>query len=171
MTASAIPAAATPGAAQPARPRPRGRYFDEFVLGERFASPRRTITQTDIINFACLSGDFNAPHVDFEFCKTQPYGEVIAHGPLVFSIAAGLLCQLGLNDGTIVAMMGVDAWRALLPVKHGDTIQALATVAGLTPTHSGTRGIVTFEREVVNQRGEVVQTMTVRSMYLCTPAA
>ena len=41
--------------------RPRGKYYDEFKLGDRFKSPRRTITQTDIINFACLSGDFNAP--------------------------------------------------------------------------------------------------------------
>jgi acyl dehydratase len=153
----------------PAKARPRGRYFDEFHLGERFESPRRTITQTDIINFACLSGDFNAPHVDFEFCKTQPYGEIIAHGPLVFSIAAGLLCQLGLNDGTIVAMMGVDAWRAVAPVKHGDTIRAVAIVDELKLTSSGTRGIVTFRREVLNQRDETVQTMIVRSMYLCTP--
>ncbi|MBC5767047.1 MaoC/PaaZ C-terminal domain-containing protein [Ramlibacter albus] len=149
--------------------RPRGRYFDEFKLGERFESPRRTITQTDIINFACLSGDFNAPHVDFEFCKTQPYGEIIAHGPLVFSIAAGLLCQLGLNDGTIVAMMGVDEWRAHAPVKHGDTIRAVATVDELKLTSSGTRGIVTFRRTVLNQRDETVQSMIVRSMYLCSP--
>ncbi|MBI5277641.1 MAG: MaoC family dehydratase N-terminal domain-containing protein [Burkholderiales bacterium] len=160
---------ATATAPTPPKARPRGRYFDEFRLGERFESPRRTITQTDIINFACLSGDFNAPHVDFEFCKTQPYGEIIAHGPLVFSIAAGLLCQLGLNDGTIVAMMGVDEWRALAPVKHGDTIHAVATVAELKLTSSGTRGIVTFAREVINQRGEKVQTMIVRSMYLCSP--
>lgn len=153
----------------PAATRPRGRYFDEFRLGERFVSPRRTITQTDIVNFACLSGDFNAPHVDFEFCKTQPYGEIIAHGPLVFSIAAGLLCQLGLNDGTIVAMMGVDEWRAVAPVKHGDTIHAVATVDDLQPTSSGTRGIVTYRREVLNQHGKQVQTMTVRSMYLCSP--
>ena len=149
--------------------RPRGKYYDEFKLGDRFKSPRRTITQTDIINFACLSGDFNAPHVDFEFCKRQPYGEIIAHGPLVFSVAAGLLCQMGLNDGTIVAMLGVDEWRAIAPVKHGDTIHVVATVADLQPTSKGGRGVVTFRREIFNQRGEVVQTVTVRSLYLCSP--
>lgn len=154
-----------------ARPtaRPRGKYFDEFSVGDRFESPRRTITQTDIINFACLSGDFNAPHVDFEFCKRQSYGEVIAHGPLVFSIAAGLLCQLGINDGTIVAMLGVDEWRVNSPVKHGDTIHVVATVRELRRTSKGDRGIVTFLREICNQRDEVVQSVIVRSMYLCTP--
>ncbi|MGD9941615.1 MAG: MaoC/PaaZ C-terminal domain-containing protein [Burkholderiaceae bacterium] len=153
------------------RPRPRGKYFDEFRLGERFESPRRTITQTDIINFACLSGDFNAPHVDFEFCRQQPYGEIIAHGPLVFSIAAGLLCQLGINDGTIVAMLGVDEWRAVAPVKHGDTIHVVATVIELKPTSKGGRGAVTFAREIFNQRGETVQTVLVRSLYLCSPGS
>ncbi len=151
--------------------RPRGRYYEEFAPGERLVSPRRTITQTDIINFACLSGDFNAPHVDFEFCRQQPYGEIIAHGPLILAIAGGLLCQLGINDGTIVAMMGLDDWRVHKPVKHGDTIHVVATVHEKRLTSDGKRGIVTFLREVVNHRGEVVHTMTVRSMYLCRPAS
>jgi acyl dehydratase len=149
--------------------RPRGKYFDEFAVGDRFTSPRRTITQTDIINFACLSGDFNAPHVDFEFCRQQSYGEIIAHGPLVFSVAAGLLCQLGLNDGTIVAMLGVDEWRVSGPVKHGDTIHVVATVKDVRPTSKGDKGIVTFQREIFNQRNEVVQTVIVRSLYLHSP--
>lgn len=149
--------------------RPRGKYFDEFRNGERFVSPRRTITQTDIINFACLSGDFNAPHVDMEFCRQQPYGELIAHGPLVFSVSAGLLCQLGINDGTIVAMLGVEEWRVLAPVKHGDTIHTVATVTDLRITSKGDKGVVSFLREIVNQRGEVVQIVTVKSLYLCSP--
>lgn len=149
--------------------RPRGRYFEEFEIGEKLVSPRRTITQTDIINFACMTGDFNAPHVDFEYCREQPYGEVIAHGPLILGIAGGLLCQLGINDGTIVAMMGLDGWRINGPVKHGDTIHVVATVLDKQPTSRGDRGIVTFARDVVNQRGEVVQTMTVRSMYQGRP--
>ena len=51
---------------------------------------RRTITSTDIVNFACLSGDFNDVHCNHEYCKTTPFGEPIAHGPLVFAVAAGL---------------------------------------------------------------------------------
>jgi acyl dehydratase len=149
--------------------RPRGKYFEEFEIGASFVSARRTITQTDIINFACLSGDFNAPHVDFEFCKQQPYGEIIAHGPLVLAVAGGLLCQIGLNDGTVVAMLGLDEWRVHKPVKHGDTIHVVATVKGKRLTSKGDKGAIIFYREVFNQRGEVVHSMTVKSMYLCKP--
>ncbi len=134
-------------------PSARGRYFDDFEVGQEFVSPARTITQTDIVNFACLSGDFNPPHVDHEYCREQPYGEPIAHGPLIFAIAAGLLCQMGLNDGTVIAMLGVDKWRVHAPVKHGDTIHVVQTVIEKKPTSKPYQGIVTFLREVKNQRG------------------
>ena len=70
-----------------------GRVFEDFEVGKTYRTPRRTVTQSDIVNFASLSGDFNAPHVDWEFCKEQPYGEPIAHGLLVLAIAGGLMCQ------------------------------------------------------------------------------
>ena len=149
--------------------KPRGNYFEDFEIGASYITPTRTVTLTDIVNFACLSGDFNAPHVDHEFCKLQPYGEPIAHGPLVFSIAAGLQCQTGLNDGTIVAMLGVDNWRVHKPVKHGDTIHMVATVKEKRLTSKGDKGVVTFTREIKNQRGEVVQTVDTTSLYLCRP--
>ena len=89
---------------------PRGLYFEDFEIGKIYTTTRRTVTQTDIVNFACLSGDFDAPHVDWEFCREQPYGE-----PDRARAAVGdrrrAMCQSGINDGTIVAMLGVDAWR------------------------------------------------------------
>ena len=146
---------------------PRGLYFEDFEIGRTYSTPRRTVTATDIVNFACLSGDFNAPHVDFEFCKAQPYGEPIAHGPLVLAIAGGLMCQSGINDGTIVAMMGVDQWRVLKPVKHGDTLEVANTVMDKRRTSKGDRGIVHFKRIILNQRAEAVHEMISSSMYLC----
>ena len=148
----------------------RGKYFEDFEPGAAFVSPRRTVTQTDIVNFACLSGDFNPPHVDHEYCREQPYGEPIAHGPLIFAIAAGLLCQMGLNDGTIIAMLGVDKWRVHSPVKHGDTIHVVQTVMEKKPTSKPHQGVVTFLREVKNQRGDTVQSMECTSMYKRRPA-
>ncbi len=146
---------------------PRGKYFEDFSPGARFVTSRRTVTQTDIVNFAGLSGDYNAPHVDHEFCKTQPYGEPIAHAPLVLAISTGLLCQLGLNDGTLIAMLGIDGWRIHAPVRHGDTLHVVATVTAVRPTSKRDRGIVTFERAIVNQEGVAVQQMTVQCMYAC----
>lgn len=149
--------------------KPRGLYYEDFEIGKRLLTPRRTITQTDIVNFACLSGDFNAPHVDWEFCKTQPYGEPIAHGPLVFAIASGLSCQSGINDGTVVAFLGLDKWRILKPVKHGDTIHMANTPTEKRLTSKGDRGVVTFLREIFNQQDEIVQSMETTSLYLCRP--
>jgi acyl dehydratase len=146
---------------------PRGLYFEDFEIGRTYLTPRRTVTSTDIVNFACLSGDFNQPHVDHEFCKQQPYGEPIAHGPLVLAIAGGLTCQSGINDGTIVAMMGVDQWRIHKPVKHGDTLHVAMTPSEKKLTSKGDRGIVSFKREIINQRDEVVHFMLGSSLYLC----
>lgn len=149
---------------------PRGQYFEDFAVGQKYHTPRRTVTQTDIINYACLSGDFLPPHVDFEFCKTQPYGEPIAHGPLVLAIAAGLIARSGMSDGTVIAMLGMDEWRIHSPVKHGDTLRVTHTVLHTRLASKRDRGVVTFAREIVNQRDEIVQSMKVTSLYRCRDA-
>lgn len=149
---------------------PRGMYFEDFEMGRSIVTSRRTVTLTDIVNFACLSGDHNAPHIDHEFCKTQSYGEPLAHGPLVLAIVGGLQCLSGINDGTIIAMTGLDQWRMHLPVKAGDTIHAVITPKEKKLTSSGTKGIVTFDRIVKNQRDEIVHTMVISNMYRCRPA-
>ena len=155
----------------PYQRQPRGKYFEDFVIGESIVTSRRTVTLADIVNFACLSGDHNAPHVDHEFCKTQPYGEPIAHGPLVLAIVGGLQCLSGINDGTIIAMTGLDNWRMHLPVKSGDTIHAVITPVAKKLTSSGKQGIVSCERLVRNQRGETVHSMVISNMYKCRDAA
>ena len=146
---------------------PRGLFFEDFEIGKMYLTPRRTITNTDIVNFACLSGDFNAPHVDWEFCKQQPYGEPIAHGPLVLAIAGGLMCQSGLNDGTVIAMLGTDEWRIHHPVKHGDTLDVAMVPTHKRLTRKGNQGIVTFDREIRNQHGDAVHTMKTSNLYRC----
>ena len=148
----------------------RGRYFEDFALGEEIITSGRTITSTDIVNFACISGDFNEIHANFEYCKSTPFGEPIAHGPLVYAIAGGLWHTAGVNDGTLLALLGVDEWRLVAPVKHGDTIYLVANVAAKRETSKPDRGVVVFERRIVNQDGGVVQTMRTTLMYRRRPA-
>lgn len=155
----------------PAVPAPRGRYFEDFRIGEVLVTGQRTITSTDIVNFACLSGDFNDVHCNHEYARQTPFGEPIAHGPLVFAVAAGLNYASGINDGTLLALCGIDKWRMKLPVKHGDTIHVRSTVVACRETSQPGRGVVTFHREFVNQRGEAVQEMEVTIMYKRRPAA
>jgi acyl dehydratase len=149
---------------------PRGRFFDDFEVGQVHETPRRTITSTDIVNFACLSGDFNEVHTNWEYCKTTPFGEPIAHAPLVYAIIGGLNYASGLNDGTLLAVVGIDEWRMLKPVKHGDTVHLRSIVTSKKETSKPDRGIVAFKREFVNQRDEIVQSMTATFMYKRRPA-
>lgn len=144
---------------------PRGLYFEDFEVGMVLETPRRTITSTDIVNFACLSGDFNGVHTDYEYCKTTPFGEPIAHAPLVYAVMGGLQYASGVNDGTLLAVVGIDEWRMHSPVKHGDTVHMRSTVLEKRETSKPDRGIVTFRREFMNQRDEAVQSMTATFLY------
>ncbi len=148
---------------------PRGRYFEDFEVGQAIETPRRTITSTDIVNFACLSGDFNGVHTDHEYCRTTPFGEPIAHAPLVYAVMGGLQYASGVNDGTLLAVLGIDEWRMLLPVKHGDTVHMRSTVLETRETSKPDRGVVSFRRDFINQRGEVVQRMKATFLYRRRP--
>ena len=148
---------------------PRGKYFEDFEVGQEFISPARTITLTDIVNFACLSGDFNEVHTNFEYCKTTPFGEPIAHGPLVYAVMAGLQYASGINDGTLIALLQNDQWRMLVPVKHGDTIRARVRVLEKKETSKPDRGVIVVQREVVKQDGVVAQDMRTTFLYRRRP--
>lgn len=150
---------------------PRGRYFEDFEVGQEVVTPARTITSTDIVNFACLTGDFNEVHTNFEYCKTTPFGEPIAHGPLVYGIMGGLQYASGINDGTLIGLLGIDEWRMLGPVKHGDTIRVAQKVVEKKETSKPDRGVITFLRRCVKQDGSVVQEMKATLMYKRRPRA
>jgi acyl dehydratase len=144
---------------------PRGKYFDDFTVGEIFTTGKRTITTTDIVNFSCLSGNFNEVHTNWEYCKESPLGEPIAHGPLVYAIVAGLGYASGLNEGNAIALLGVTDWKMLEPVKNGDTIHLEQEVVATKPASKDGKGVVTFDRRVRNQYGETVQQMTSAHLY------
>ena len=148
----------------------RGLYFEDFAEGMTLRTPARTITGTDIVNFACLTGDFNEVHTNYEYVKDTPFGEVIAHGPLIYGIAGGLQYASGINDGTLLGLLGIDKWRISAPVKHGDTIHVEQTVVRKKPTSKPGRGIIVFKREIKNQHGTVVQEMEATLMYRCRDA-
>ena len=148
---------------------PRGLFYEDFEVGAQITTAARTVTQADIVSFACLTGDFNEVHTDWEYCKGTPFGEPIAHGLLVYGIATGLVYASGVNEGTLLALLEMDNWRAVHPVKHGDTIRLVATVQDKRETSKPDRGIVRFRREVLNQHGTTVQYADVSLMYRRRP--
>jgi acyl dehydratase len=131
-----------------------GRYFEEFTEGEEIRTLGRTVTESDIVNFAGFSGDFNPLHTDAEFAATQPFGGRIAHGMCGFSIAVGLLVRLNILEGTILAFFGIENWRFKYPIMIGDTIHVVARVVETKETSKEDRGLVILEVDVLNQRGD-----------------
>lgn len=147
------------------RPEPRGRYFEDFEVGEVLVTGSRTVTEADIVNFACLSGDFNDVHVNREYCRGTPFGEPIAHGTLVFAISSGLHHALGMNDGTLLAFLGLDKWRIHGPVRSGDTIYSRSTILRMRQSRDPGRGIVVFRREILKHPEERVHDMEITVLF------
>lgn len=131
-------------------------YFDDIRLGEEYVSPGRTVTEADIVIFAGLSGDYNVLHTDAEYMKTSIFGERIAHGLLGLSISSGLGTRAVVRPFATIAFLGL-RWRFKGPIKIGDTIKVRMRVSDKKETSKPDRGIVTIQRSVLNQRGEVVQ--------------
>jgi len=135
-------------------------YFEDFAVGDIFASPARTVTEADIVNFAGLSADYNALHVDAEYAKKSLFGERIAHGLLGLVIASGLFTRTELSLGmqeTGLALLGINSWKFFKPIRIGDTVHLEVEVADKKETGHPERGVITFKRKLINQRGEVVQ--------------
>ncbi|QEX25236.1 MaoC family dehydratase [Hypericibacter adhaerens] len=145
------------------------RYFEELNPGDSWVSPRRTITETDIVNFAAMTGDHNPIHTDEEFAKTTIFGGRILHGPAGFAIATGLESRLGIKEGTAIAFLGMN-WDLKGPIKIGDTIHVEEKVTGKRESKKPTQGLVFFHVQLVNQRGEVVQEGEWKLLMMRKPA-
>ncbi|MEL0185586.1 MAG: MaoC/PaaZ C-terminal domain-containing protein [Hyphomicrobiales bacterium] len=134
-----------------------GLYWEDWEIGKEYVSASRTITEADIVHFAGISGDYNPLHIDEEYCKKTIFGTRIAHGPLVYSIAAGLLFQLHLYDDTLIAFLGFDSLKFTKHVIAGDTITAKISVLEKRETSKPDRGVMKRSLKVYNQNNEMVQ--------------
>lgn len=148
----------------------QGMYLDEFVPGQAFVTPGRTVTEADIVIFTGLSGDFNPLHIDEEYCRQTPHGTRIAQGLLGASIASGLVSQMGHLRGTAIGFLGM-TWRYTGVIRAGDTIRVRITVREARTTSKPGRGVLVRQLDVLNQRDEVVQTGEWTVMVLTRPAA
>lgn len=149
-----------------------GLYFDQFEQGQELTTPSRTITETDVVMFAALSGDYNELHTSETFGESSPFGQRLAHGLLILSVSHGLMFRLGVMDGTGMALLGVDNWNFLGPVFIGDTISCKIKVLEKIPSRSKPdRGIIKFEFTIIKQDGTEVQkgikTLMIRREVKC----
>jgi len=129
--------------------------FDELAIDDEWESPTRTITESDVVRFAGLSGDFNSVHLDHEAARHGPFGRPVAHGLLGLAVASGLASHAPRVD--TLAFLAIIEWRFLQPIAFGDTVRVISRVEALDPGTRGRRGVVTWHRRLVNQDGTTVQ--------------
>lgn len=144
-------------------------WFEDAQLGTRFTTTTRTLTETDLVNFAGVSGDFNKVHMDEHAMADTDFGHRIMHGLLVFSIANGLRSQTGVFDDSIYAFAEVRSWKFLKPVYIGETIHAVTEIVDRRETSKPGRGIIVQQVDVINQDGVTVQSGELVAMMLSRP--
>jgi len=129
-------------------------FFEDYREGDTRQTLARTITETDIVVHAGHSGDFFPHHMDAEWCRTQAFGQRIAHGTMTFAIGIGLTATR-INPRAFT--YGYDRLRFPRAVHIGDTIQSRITVATLTPDPKRPGfGQVVERVETTNQHGQTV---------------
>jgi len=154
---------------EPIKPEVRGMYFEEFEVGRKTTSPGRTITETDVVLFSGISGDFNELHTNVEFAAASHFGQRIAHGLLGLAVASGLAARAGFIEGTAIAFVGLE-WRFKSPILLGDTVRLQAQVTKTRAMRAVGGGMVIFQVQLINQRQETVQEGEWRVLVKSRPA-
>lgn len=163
-----------PGARQSVdRVHPFRKYFEELEVGESLTTHRRTVTETDIVNFAAISGDHFYAHVDDIAARDSIFGRRVAHGYFVLSAAAGLFVDPA--PGPVLANYGLENLRFTKPVHAGDTIQVTLTckskTAKETPADGPPQGVVAWDVQVRNQDADLVATYVILTLVARRPEA
>lgn len=135
------------------------KYWEDFKIGEEVVTQSITITDAHLVNWAGLTMDFYPLHMDEEYAKKTIFKGRIAHGPLTFAMAVGLVYLTGIYGDSILAWLGIENMRIPAPVKIGDTIRVHAKVKDKSETKDPKRGIIILSWEIKNQRDENVMTL------------
>jgi acyl dehydratase len=133
----------------------QGASFESLAVGQTFASPARTITESDIVAFAGLSGDYNQLHTDAVYAAGGPYGRRVAHGLLTLSVATGLVARLGWFEQAVLAFRELRC-RFRKPVFAGDTIRVSLEVVRMRSLPRAGGGMVELDVRVLNQEDVLV---------------
>jgi oxepin-CoA hydrolase/3-oxo-5,6-dehydrosuberyl-CoA semialdehyde dehydrogenase len=146
---------------------PFRKYFEELQIGETLITHRRTVTEADIVNFGCISGDHFYAHFDETAAADSLFGKRVAHGYFVISAAAGMFVDPA--PGPVLANYGLENLRFIEPVGIGDTIQVRLTAKQKIakekrPDEEHATGVVVWDVEVSNQHGDPVAVYNIMTL-------
>lgn len=138
-------------------------YFDDFEVGQSFETPGKTISEGEILDFS-FQYDPQPFHSDVTAAEKTVFGGLIASGFHTLSVSFSLFFRLRLLDEANLASPGMDQVRWTAPVRPGDTLRVIATVAEIKPSTSRSdQGIIVMDHITYNQNDDVV--MTVNCMH------
>jgi oxepin-CoA hydrolase/3-oxo-5,6-dehydrosuberyl-CoA semialdehyde dehydrogenase len=147
---------------------PFRKHLEELTIGDTIVAGPRTVTQEDVEHFAEFTGDTFYAHMDAEAAARNPFfGERVAHGYLVVSLAAGLFVDP--DPGPVLANFGVDHLRFLAPTKFGDELIVTLTAKQITPRSSADYGEVRWDADVTREDGESVAKYDVLTLVAKLP--
>ena len=144
------------------------RHFDEIAVGDRFVSRGRTITETDIVSWCALTGDWYVLHSDAHYAARTRFGQRLAPGLMILAFAAGL--GVPADAPAIVANCGTDQLRFVAPTVIGDTLHLESAVKAKMPRREGRDGVVTLAWNMVNQNGALVMASDLQILMSCKGA-
>ncbi|MBW1921407.1 MAG: MaoC family dehydratase N-terminal domain-containing protein [Deltaproteobacteria bacterium] len=141
------------------------KYGDDFNVGDVYTTGAITVTETHLVNWAGLTMDFYPLHVDKEYAAKSQFGQRLAHGPLIFALAVGLVSTKGFAGDAAIAWLGADNMKMLAPVYIGDTISVEVEVIDKQKTSKPDRGVQVWRYSVKNQKGEKVMVFDYKMMF------
>lgn len=145
-------------------------YLEDFHVGQSFTSSGRTVTEADLTFFNMLSGDWNPIHADAEFAANTRFGERIVGGAFGIAVATGFMHQLGIFDGSAVAMLSLDKWRFCLPITVGRTLHLRLSITDTQLGESGRTGRLGRHLQLLDEKNRVIQDGDSPLLIRCRPA-
>jgi acyl dehydratase len=144
-------------------------YWEDFPPGRSFAHGPRTLSESEIIEFA-RQWDPQRFHTDPAAASETPFGGLVASGWHTGCVMMRMMCEAYLNESSCIGSPGIEEWRFALPVRPGDELRYRGTVIEARPSASrADRGIVKWRWELLNQRNEVAVLMVGTQFFLRRP--
>ncbi len=132
-------------------------FFEDFAVGQEFQSVGRTITETDFVTYSMFADDWTELHTNREYAAENDFGERIAHGPMTFVVATGLVHRTGIVERTVVAFLGMNYMDIPAPVHMEDTLSLSMEVTEVRELSSrDDAGLVVLDTTLTNQEDTVV---------------
>lgn len=128
------------------------KHLEDFQVGQEWITAGRTVTESHVVNFAGLSGDFFPLHVDADYAARSSFGQRLVHGPLVYAIAVGCVSQSPVFDGSVLAFLGATDLRHTAPCLIGTTVRVRVEVVDVRASKNPHQGLCTLRYEVIDSQ-------------------